>query len=167
MSNDFQIKLSKEQDKALVKFLREIGNSRLIDPDNPPTPYEAYTARSRGVEYFKPEAHDFLNPTTQARDQWEYYLVNIGYEAATERETSRKAVDTTRKRLKAVKKLNKILGHWPTTTDLETIFSDLPKLDSGILELVDRDLEYLKSPVLPKLKAVRSTKSLAAKKRRV
>lgn len=166
MNTDYQLKLTAEEDKALVRFLQAIGDSRLIDPANPPTPYEAYTARRRGVSYFKPEAYDLLNPTTQARDEWQWYLVNVVYEAATEREPSKKTVDTAKKRQQAAKKLKKILGHWPTAADLESTFSDLPKLDSSIIEIIDKDLVYLKSPLLRKTKTVRDTKSPATKKRR-
>jgi hypothetical protein len=165
MNSDSYIKLSKEQNKSLIEFLRAISRSKLKDPDNPPTPIEAFRAERRGNSYYKDEAFDFTNPTSRARDQWEYYLMQIGYEAATEREASTKTIDTTRKRLKAVNKLKKILGHWPTSADLENTFSGLPKLDRTILEMIDKDLEYLKSPPLPKFKSSKTTKRPSIKKR--
>lgn len=169
MNGDYELGLTSEQDSALVEFLKAASKSHYKDPNNIPSMRDI--AKSFGernaASYFKDDAFDLSNPRTYSTLQWQTYLINLMYQAATERIPSRKTIDTAKKRLKAVKVLQSVLGHWPTAADIESTFPDLPKLDGSVLKLIDRDLEYLKSPVPIKQKAGRTGRRSAVKKRRV
>jgi hypothetical protein len=137
-----------EQQDKLMKAMREMMNSKLLDPSNPPTTKEridSYINRQGDpLKHYKPDAFNISKPEVWYGMIWEQY---VSYLAIHDRPSNKKGTrrhDTTKKRSRPAKQLAKYLGRTPTAADLKDAFPTITGLlDDKICRIIDKDLKNI------------------------
>jgi hypothetical protein len=146
MSNTETLFTPEQQDK-LMDTVKEIMQSKFVDPSNPPTPEQRRKAMVEGrgkiPDYYKPGSFDLSNPEVWFREVWQSYMTYLSIHDRPSNKKGTRRFNTTKKRSVPAKNLAKYLGRTPTTADLKAAYPSLTKLDDDICIVIDRDLESL------------------------
>jgi len=147
MSTTAKTLLTEEQRGKVQKTVKEIMDSRLLDPSNPPTSKERFQSYGRGrgdiLEYYKPNAFDVSRPEVVYGMVWEQYLSYLSIHGLPSNKKGTRHFDTTKKRSVTAKQLANYLERTPTAADLKAAFPTITQLDDKLCKAVNRDLENL------------------------
>jgi hypothetical protein len=149
----------KDQTGLIAELMKIVINFRYKTPLNPHSAKDMFKSYGKGNEdikaQYKPTFADLLSPDSLYLDFWNFYLTNLFLHGKVSKK-SNKRLNTKLKRRTEIKRLKKILGYKPSSTDLRKAF-DLPEKFNDICKVIDWDIKKLtrkKEKMLPLLSPI-------------
>ena len=128
-----------DQTSLIAELMKIVINFRYKTPLTPDSAKGMFKEDPKA--HYKPTFADLLSPDSLYLDFWNFYLTNLFLHGKFSKK-SNKRVNTKLKRRIEIKRLKKVLGYKPSSSDLRKAFK-LPEKFDEICKIVDEDIKKL------------------------